>query len=224
MECSICLREEIEEPVVTRCGHVFCWPCLFRWAWTPISSQPPLRTRSSCPACKSYLPDPNFSVTPIYCATHSSSLSPSSSQGSDRDRSSAEAEAAAAAAAEQISDDDDDHNNGIMRLLHPLFMKLWKNMRQDTKPSIWHIRLSSIWLDIWSPKIFEAKHDNMVPDKHRNREAKHDVNMVSEKHRNREQYYMWWRWRRGSADRAGSRLILHEVPSGPNPISNDISS
>ena len=110
MECSICLREEIEEPVVTRCGHVFCWPCLFRWAWAPISSDPPLRTRSSCPACKSYLPDPNFSVTPIYCATHSSSLSPSSSQGSDRDRSSAEAEAAAAAAAEQISDDDDDHN------------------------------------------------------------------------------------------------------------------
>lgn len=28
--CNICL-EISKEPVVTLCGHLFCWPCLFRW-------------------------------------------------------------------------------------------------------------------------------------------------------------------------------------------------
>ena len=97
---------------------------------------------------------------------------------------------------------DDDNNNGIMRL-----KKLWKNVRQNTKPSSIN-RLSSIWLDI-RMKIFEAKHD-----------------MVSDKHSKRYNQYMWWWWRRRrtGAGRARSRLILHEVPSGPNTISNDISS
>ncbi|CAN0221132.1 unnamed protein product, partial [Ectocarpus fasciculatus] len=28
-ECNICL-DGVREPVVTRCGHLFCWPCLYR--------------------------------------------------------------------------------------------------------------------------------------------------------------------------------------------------
>jgi hypothetical protein len=28
-ECNICL-EMAKEPIVTLCGHLFCWPCLFR--------------------------------------------------------------------------------------------------------------------------------------------------------------------------------------------------
>ena len=28
--CNICF-EDVNEPVVTRCGHLYCWPCLFRW-------------------------------------------------------------------------------------------------------------------------------------------------------------------------------------------------
>ena len=101
-------------------------------------------------------------------------------------------------------DDDDNDNNGIVKLLQPILKKLWRNMRQNTKPSI--NRLSSIWLDI-RMKIVEAKHD-----------------MVSDKHSNHNHQYMWRWWRRRGAGRVGSRLILHEVPSGPNPISNDISS
>lgn len=27
-ECSICL-ENAKSPVVTRCGHIFCWPCIY---------------------------------------------------------------------------------------------------------------------------------------------------------------------------------------------------
>lgn len=28
-DCNICL-EIAREPVVTLCGHLYCWPCLFR--------------------------------------------------------------------------------------------------------------------------------------------------------------------------------------------------
>ena len=29
--CSICLDAVSDEPVVTRCGHLYCWPCLYTW-------------------------------------------------------------------------------------------------------------------------------------------------------------------------------------------------
>ncbi len=29
--CSICLEVVSDEPVVTRCGHLYCWPCLYTW-------------------------------------------------------------------------------------------------------------------------------------------------------------------------------------------------
>lgn len=29
-DCNICL-ESVEEPVVTRCGHLYCWSCLYKW-------------------------------------------------------------------------------------------------------------------------------------------------------------------------------------------------
>lgn len=28
-ECNVCL-EVAQEPVVTLCGHLYCWPCLYR--------------------------------------------------------------------------------------------------------------------------------------------------------------------------------------------------
>ncbi|KAI6171517.1 RING-type E3 ubiquitin transferase [Aphelenchoides bicaudatus] len=55
-ECNICL-EGAQDPVVTRCGHLYCWPCLHTWLET--RRQNPL-----CPVCKSVVN--NDDVTPIY--------------------------------------------------------------------------------------------------------------------------------------------------------------
>jgi len=53
-ECNICLSG-VEEPVVTRCGHLFCWPCLYRW----LHSNHP-----DCPVCKAGVTPEN--VIPLY--------------------------------------------------------------------------------------------------------------------------------------------------------------
>ena len=34
-ECNICY-EVAREPVVTLCGHLYCWPCIYRWVRTVI--------------------------------------------------------------------------------------------------------------------------------------------------------------------------------------------
>ncbi|WOL08966.1 hypothetical protein Cni_G17719 [Canna indica] len=43
-ECNICF-EVARDPVVTRCGHLYCWPCLYRWLHVHSRS-------SECPVCK----------------------------------------------------------------------------------------------------------------------------------------------------------------------------
>ncbi|KAI8845655.1 hypothetical protein BJ741DRAFT_557801 [Chytriomyces cf. hyalinus JEL632] len=44
-ECNICL-DMASNPVVTMCGHLFCWPCVHRW----ITSSN--RHSNACPVCK----------------------------------------------------------------------------------------------------------------------------------------------------------------------------
>ncbi|CAD8160081.1 unnamed protein product [Paramecium octaurelia] len=43
-ECNICL-EIATEPILTNCGHLFCWPCIFSW----LNSNQEFLT---CPVCK----------------------------------------------------------------------------------------------------------------------------------------------------------------------------
>jgi len=43
-ECNICF-DIATEPVVTLCGHMYCWPCLYRWLAPPLG-------RTHCPVCK----------------------------------------------------------------------------------------------------------------------------------------------------------------------------
>mmetsp|Transcript_41221 Transcript_41221/g.81289 ORF Transcript_41221/g.81289 Transcript_41221/m.81289 type:complete len:268 (-) Transcript_41221:2-805(-) len=52
-ECNICF-EEVKSPVVTRCGHLYCWSCLREW----------LVRSSECPVCKAGVSKEN--VIPLY--------------------------------------------------------------------------------------------------------------------------------------------------------------
>lgn len=54
-ECSICL-ELSQDPVVTMCGHLFCWPCLHQWITIHSSLQ-------ECPVCKACVKD---KIIPLY--------------------------------------------------------------------------------------------------------------------------------------------------------------
>mmetsp|Transcript_17756 Transcript_17756/g.31650 ORF Transcript_17756/g.31650 Transcript_17756/m.31650 type:complete len:175 (-) Transcript_17756:218-742(-) len=56
-ECNICL-ELSRDPVVTLCGHLYCWPCLYRWLRVDGSA------RKACPVCMT--PVDKDKVVPIY--------------------------------------------------------------------------------------------------------------------------------------------------------------
>lgn len=55
-ECNVCF-EMATEPVVTSCGHLFCWPCLYQWLHVHSDHR-------ECPVCKGEVTDAN--ITPIY--------------------------------------------------------------------------------------------------------------------------------------------------------------
>ncbi|KAM7498710.1 hypothetical protein LguiA_023124 [Lonicera macranthoides] len=59
-ECNICL-DSVNEPVVTLCGHLYCWPCIYKWlqrSSLDSTDQP------KCPVCKSSIS--NSSMIPLY--------------------------------------------------------------------------------------------------------------------------------------------------------------
>ncbi|CAL9761826.1 unnamed protein product [Musa acuminata subsp. burmannicoides] len=55
-ECNICFDMAVE-PVVTSCGHLFCWPCLYQWLHVHSDFK-------ECPVCKGVVTESN--ITPIY--------------------------------------------------------------------------------------------------------------------------------------------------------------
>ncbi|KAK4799741.1 hypothetical protein SAY86_025106 [Trapa natans] len=55
-DCNICF-DLARDPVVTCCGHLFCWPCLYRWLHAHAEVK-------ECPVCKGEVTVKN--VTPIY--------------------------------------------------------------------------------------------------------------------------------------------------------------
>lgn len=52
-DCNICLFEA-SEPIVTRCGHLYCANCVAQW----------LRTSDACPVCKEHTD--TTTIVPIY--------------------------------------------------------------------------------------------------------------------------------------------------------------
>lgn len=61
-DCCICL-DCAHEPVVTLCGHLYCWPCIYKWLHVQSLSlamdEPP-----QCPVCKSEIS--HTAVIPLY--------------------------------------------------------------------------------------------------------------------------------------------------------------
>ncbi|KAJ0432377.1 putative transcription factor C2H2 family [Helianthus annuus] len=50
-DCNICL-DTVNDPVVTLCGHLYCWPCIYKWIHH--QKNPPEYPKSvQCPVCKS---------------------------------------------------------------------------------------------------------------------------------------------------------------------------
>lgn len=54
-DCYICM-DLSKEPVVTNCGHLYCWPCLYRWLEVSVAKE--------CPVCKGEISV--NTLTPIY--------------------------------------------------------------------------------------------------------------------------------------------------------------
>ncbi|KAL3515209.1 hypothetical protein ACH5RR_022111 [Cinchona calisaya] len=55
-ECNICF-DLAQNPIVTLCGHLYCWPCLYRWLQVHSFSH-------ECPVCKAIIVEEK--LVPIY--------------------------------------------------------------------------------------------------------------------------------------------------------------
>ncbi|KAK7252883.1 hypothetical protein RIF29_37138 [Crotalaria pallida] len=55
-ECNICF-DLAQDPVITLCGHLFCWPCLYQWLHHHSHSQ-------ECPVCKALVQEDK--LVPLY--------------------------------------------------------------------------------------------------------------------------------------------------------------
>ncbi|CAM8936104.1 unnamed protein product [Rhodiola kirilowii] len=55
-ECNICF-DLAQDPIVTLCGHLFCWPCLYKWLHLHSKSQ-------ECPVCKAMVEEEK--LVPLY--------------------------------------------------------------------------------------------------------------------------------------------------------------
>ncbi|KAL2331709.1 hypothetical protein Fmac_019290 [Flemingia macrophylla] len=61
-DCNICL-ECVQDPVVTLCGHLYCWPCIYKWFnFCSVSSEN--EEKHQCPVCKSEISE--SSLVPLY--------------------------------------------------------------------------------------------------------------------------------------------------------------
>ncbi|PWA79060.1 zinc finger, RING/FYVE/PHD-type [Artemisia annua] len=63
-ECNICL-DSVQDPVVTLCGHLYCWPCIYKWIQHQKTSSETLENSNShCPVCKTEVSEKT--IVPLY--------------------------------------------------------------------------------------------------------------------------------------------------------------
>ncbi|KAF7829705.1 E3 ubiquitin-protein ligase RNF185-like [Senna tora] len=55
-ECNICF-DLAQDPIITLCGHLFCWPCLYKWLHLHSQSR-------ECPVCKALIEEDK--LVPLY--------------------------------------------------------------------------------------------------------------------------------------------------------------
>ncbi|KAB5568971.1 hypothetical protein DKX38_002764 [Salix brachista] len=55
-ECNICF-DLAQDPIVTLCGHLFCWPCVYKWLHFHSKSR-------ECPVCKALVEEKK--LVPLY--------------------------------------------------------------------------------------------------------------------------------------------------------------
>lgn len=63
-DCNICL-DPVQDPVVTLCGHLYCWPCIYKWLEFPGISFQDMDQPQQCPVCKSEIS--LTALIPLYC-------------------------------------------------------------------------------------------------------------------------------------------------------------
>ncbi|XP_030543506.1 E3 ubiquitin-protein ligase RMA1H1-like isoform X1 [Rhodamnia argentea] len=68
-DCNICL-ESAQEPVITLCGHLYCWPCIYKWLHVQSASLAS-DEHPQCPVCKSEIS--HTAMVPLYGRGHCSS-------------------------------------------------------------------------------------------------------------------------------------------------------
>nr|XP_043606618.1 E3 ubiquitin-protein ligase RMA1H1-like [Erigeron canadensis] len=63
-DCNICL-DMVYDPVVTLCGHLYCWPCIYKWLHHQRTLPEYLEKKNAqCPVCKSEISQK--SIVPLY--------------------------------------------------------------------------------------------------------------------------------------------------------------
>ena len=55
-DCNICWQLA-KDPIVTQCGHLYCWPCLYSWLHFHTKLQ-------GCPVCEAIIEEHN--LVPLY--------------------------------------------------------------------------------------------------------------------------------------------------------------
>lgn len=61
-DCNICLDTACD-PVVTLCGHLYCWPCIYKWL-RAVRSSLDSDKQPDCPVCKARISE--TSLVPLY--------------------------------------------------------------------------------------------------------------------------------------------------------------
>lgn len=61
-DCNICL-DFANEPIVTLCGHLYCWPCIYRWLHVQSASLAS-DEHPQCPVCKADIS--HTTMVPLY--------------------------------------------------------------------------------------------------------------------------------------------------------------